>query len=691
MTEFAWLAPKPHKNIGAGSLHNIAPDQSLSFVLSRPGSAISLVGENDENNFSYSQQSKTNLAKETGWKSNNAATMPAPKGAWGQSGSVRKSARQRPGNGRGNGPRSRPGSARNDLEIDVMMSLQSPSSTKLTPAGRPSSSRLASAKSNDAIAVYKHIKHQQHDIDKSKLQIETSQLGTRSGNGNDIHPSSASSYTLLPIYVEGADSVNRTLEDEINQLQGKYFGQRNHDNGAVSVANAEFISLTGDKAMHERPRSGHGRQSPNNDLEGYHNRLDSRSSKHSSRGSSAHSTSSQKHASSKQGSGLRDSVSNKDGIYSGNRQCPVKSAGRLALSLFILDPSTVIVEPAFLLQEMSSLAVGYDNDNDLPTIVIDNNNSNNMNNNVDRMGEEPDSKIVKTKKESIGDARKRKLLMKIKHAAAFNQLFDKTREESLRSALDMDQCYNIEDLNKAKAEEKTEEDRNKQVNDIRETLPTGVPLKSARELKESKSKIHTISNVSDAGRHMLSPESLALMRSTIDAKQRSSYGEQPWLLGRLALSKQTCRFELPMDMRILKSITPMEYLMKYCIISRRRKTLYKNVFQRIDKDRDGWLSDEELVKALKEIHVNYIDQMEIDTLRQMLKLDGSAKNNKYNIVMFSVISAFSERLVLYLRKLHRRKDHGLKKRLEVADFSNLRWKIEGINVNPDVKNLLEML
>ncbi len=33
------------------------------------------------------------------------------------------------------------------------------------------------------------------------------------------------------------------------------------------------------------------------------------------------------------------------------------------------------------------------------------------------------------------------------------------------------------------------------------------------------------------------------------------------------------------------------------------------------------------------------------------------------------------------RKLDRRKDKGLKERLEVADFSNLRWKIEGVDVS----------
>lgn len=34
--------------------------------------------------------------------------------------------------------------------------------------------------------------------------------------------------------------------------------------------------------------------------------------------------------------------------------------------------------------------------------------------------------------------------------------------------------------------------------------------------------------------------------------QRKKEGMKPWLQGRLALSKQTSRFELPMDVRVLE-------------------------------------------------------------------------------------------------------------------------------------------
>lgn len=52
-------------------------------------------------------------------------------------------------------------------------------------------------------------------------------------------------------------------------------------------------------------------------------------------------------------------------------------------------------------------------------------------------------------------------------------------------------------------------------------------------------------------------------------------------IGRLALSRNVCRFELPFDMKILEKIEPLDYLRKYCKISDRRKAFYKRVFDKL--------------------------------------------------------------------------------------------------------------
>jgi len=51
-------------------------------------------------------------------------------------------------------------------------------------------------------------------------------------------------------------------------------------------------------------------------------------------------------------------------------------------------------------------------------------------------------------------------------------------------------------------------------------------------------------------------------------------------VGRLALSRNACRFELPMDMKQLESMNPMTYLRYFCKINERRKALYKRIFDK---------------------------------------------------------------------------------------------------------------
>lgn len=64
---------------------------------------------------------------------------------------------------------------------------------------------------------------------------------------------------------------------------------------------------------------------------------------------------------------------------------------------------------------------------------------------------------------------------------------------------------------------------------------------------------------------------------------------QAWMNGRLALSKQSSRFELPMDMRLLEVMTPLEYLSRYCIVTSRRQMLYDKIYNKHKDGRTGKL------------------------------------------------------------------------------------------------------
>jgi len=62
---------------------------------------------------------------------------------------------------------------------------------------------------------------------------------------------------------------------------------------------------------------------------------------------------------------------------------------------------------------------------------------------------------------------------------------------------------------------------------------------------------------------------------------------QVWMNGRLALSKQASRFELPIDLRSLETMTPLEYLRKYCIVTSRRRMLYDKIYMKYRDGRTG--------------------------------------------------------------------------------------------------------
>ncbi|XP_031553189.1 titin-like isoform X2 [Actinia tenebrosa] len=192
-----------------------------------------------------------------------------------------------------------------------------------------------------------------------------------------------------------------------------------------------------------------------------------------------------------------------------------------------------------------------------------------------------------------------------------------------------------------------------------------------------------------ASGHQLFPESNTVIHSVLEDERRKKEGMKPWLQGRLALSKQTSRFELPMDVRLLESMTAMEYLTKYCIISTRRKALYKHTFKKVDKDRDGTISFRELDKGLREIHVDSIDIKEV---RNIIEMIGADDKTKFNMKQFSAIAAFSERILFSNFVTEETKNiNSTKEIIEKADFCSLKSKLDGFNVNPTVRKILESL
>ena len=152
---------------------------------------------------------------------------------------------------------------------------------------------------------------------------------------------------------------------------------------------------------------------------------------------------------------------------------------------------------------------------------------------------------------------------------------------------------------------------------------------------------------------------------------------RPWLSGPLPLSCQGCRFELPIDLKVLESLTVIEYLSDYCIISSRRKNLSKTCFLKADGDLDGIINSYELRQALVDLYSNSIDN---ECLEDILDVIDCQIGSIFNREQFAAVAAFSERY-LCSRYHDKQELSSSKQLLEKTDFAGIRAKLEGHKIS----------
>ena len=195
--------------------------------------------------------------------------------------------------------------------------------------------------------------------------------------------------------------------------------------------------------------------------------------------------------------------------------------------------------------------------------------------------------------------------------------------------------------------------------------------------------------------------------------------------GPLALSKDTCRFQIPMDVRDLEKMSVLNYLTGHCLICSRRYALFKNVFTKVDKDKDGLISLKELRDALSELYMTSDAKICAAELIELLKIDewrfsdtsksvtiqgdkSEESNCKAEIEKIQIqidFGAFKGSAAIVERMMYAKKygastegDGQMKKvgqnhrlPLEQTDFSGLSWKIRGIKVNKNILVLFKYL
>ncbi|RDD43024.1 hypothetical protein TrispH2_004073 [Trichoplax sp. H2] len=163
-----------------------------------------------------------------------------------------------------------------------------------------------------------------------------------------------------------------------------------------------------------------------------------------------------------------------------------------------------------------------------------------------------------------------------------------------------------------------------------------------------------------------------------------------WLQSRIAFSKQACRFELPGDMKLLEEMTPMDYLEKHAVVSKRRKNLYSKYFIKINSTANGLITFKELIRAIRDLHLNYITERQIKDIITLIKVEESMMFGK---TIFCAICALIERMLYatFTKTKYTNIDYGQKELIEVTDFSALKWKLAGCKIQDDLLHLLQSI
>lgn len=170
---------------------------------------------------------------------------------------------------------------------------------------------------------------------------------------------------------------------------------------------------------------------------------------------------------------------------------------------------------------------------------------------------------------------------------------------------------------------------------------------------------------------------------------RKNVQKATWVTGRLALSQQSSRFTLPIDMARLEQMTPLDYVKNFCIIKRRRKKLYQDIFVK-HKDKTGAIPFKDLEKALTMVLVNTLTS---DDYKRIVELLDISDSTRVDVDGFSAMAALAERLMCSTHVSQEQVDQPdyQKEKIECADFSALEWKLTGVQVNPKIVRILKEL
>lgn len=143
-------------------------------------------------------------------------------------------------------------------------------------------------------------------------------------------------------------------------------------------------------------------------------------------------------------------------------------------------------------------------------------------------------------------------------------------------------------------------------------------------------------------------------------------------------------------MKLLETLTPLDYLSKYCRLSSRRHYHYKKIFDKYRNTQYRFESNH-LYAAIRDVQGESFTRTNYDQLIGLLNI--SNEQHQFAFEAFAGILALCERILCDSEKFRSGLDeHDLAKdTIEKCDFDSLDRKLDGLNVSETMKNLLRTL
>lgn len=165
---------------------------------------------------------------------------------------------------------------------------------------------------------------------------------------------------------------------------------------------------------------------------------------------------------------------------------------------------------------------------------------------------------------------------------------------------------------------------------------------------------------------------------------------QSWLQEQLEFSFRACRFELPIDGRVLQDMAPEDYLRRYCVVTPQFRSVYQNIFRKYQRPQMMRIHFKDLETALRDVTVNNFNREKMEMIHAMT---GINEESIIDYKLFCGIAALAERVGHDKTERWETSDDCEEKRisrdiLETADFSALDWKLQNVEICDQMKHIL---